>query len=86
MPNQIDLFKWSIPFLLDKVVDIIRVINTRSGKGTPTPKSEEINNADFTLIVKSTCPTLIKEQRKFRILKKKLLAVSRFGRILFLLR
>jgi len=51
LPGQIDLFKWSIPFLLDKVVDIIKIINSRSGKGTPTPKSNEIANADFSYIV-----------------------------------
>lgn len=54
LPGQIDLFKWSIPFLLDKVVDIIRVINSRS-KGTPLDR--EIDNADFSLIVNSKLET-----------------------------
>jgi len=45
-----DLFKWSIPFLMDKVSEIIKAL---SKKCTLTPKStKEIENIDFSKMLK----------------------------------
>lgn len=82
LPGQIDLFKWSIPFLVDKIADMIKVISTRSSKGTPTPNSNEIANADFSLIINAKSLEVSDESRKYRIIKTKLIAIARFSRIL----
>lgn len=45
LPGNIDLFKWSIPFLMEKIGDIIRTINKR---GVMTPGTEkELDNINF---------------------------------------
>ena len=43
-----DLFKWSFPFLIDKVIDMVVAINRAAANDALTPNAErEIENMDF---------------------------------------
>ena len=45
LPGGIDLFKWSIPFLMEKVTDMLRQVATKMGKLPPVTE-KEIANTD----------------------------------------
>lgn len=45
LPGGIDLFKWSIPFLMEKVTDMLRHVATKMGK-LPAITEQEIKSTD----------------------------------------
>lgn len=46
LPGGIDLFKWSIPFLMEKVTEMLSQVATKMGKLTPVTE-KEIKDVDF---------------------------------------
>jgi len=47
LPNDIDLFQWSIPFLMEKVTDMLQSIAIKNKAITPISE-KEINDIDFS--------------------------------------
>jgi hypothetical protein len=90
-----DLFKWSFPFLIDKVIDMVIAINKAAANDALTPNSErEIENMDFKKMLQLEAikckpqPTPKEEASriKYRKLRAKCQAWARFNRILLTLR
>lgn len=47
LPGDLDLFQWSIPFLLDKVADMLIKLSDRSEDPTPRSTAKAIENMSF---------------------------------------
>lgn len=46
LPNDMDLFKWSVPFLMEKVMDMLFHLSTKNSKMEPI-KDEELDKLDI---------------------------------------
>jgi serine/threonine-protein phosphatase 2B catalytic subunit len=100
LPGNIDVFKWSMPFLVDKIGDIIKVIYKRKVADSPA-LAREFGHMNLKALLKEQAA---KEQKmvlsdsgsqkvmsgkqvkKYRIVRAKLIAMSRFIRCLKVLR
>jgi serine/threonine-protein phosphatase 2B catalytic subunit len=94
LPGNIDLFKWSIPFLMDKVSEIIKSINKRGSTPFTPTSQKQLEEMDFHKMleqqaIKFKKPLTPQEQAKVtrnRRLRAKVSSFARFARLLKLLR
>ena len=83
LPNFMDVFTWSLPFVGEKITDmLIAILNTcskeeleddtpvSSGPGSPPPTNMDVDSSDF----------------KRRAIKNKILAIGRLSRVFQVLR
>ncbi|EJD43398.1 Metallo-dependent phosphatase [Auricularia subglabra TFB-10046 SS5] len=80
LPNFMNAFTWSLPFVGEKITDmLIAVLNCCS--------KEELEGSDEELQVSPTAPTILQPQDERRkVIKNKILAVGRMARVFALLR
>ncbi|KAG6332340.1 hypothetical protein ID866_6750 [Astraeus odoratus] len=77
LPNFMDVFTWSLPFVGEKITDmLVAVLNTCS--------KEELEESDEESLVSPTQTEETVERRK--VIKNKILAVGRMARVFALLR
>lgn len=97
LPGQIDLFAWSVPFLIEKVRDMIFVMNRKAINNEMEPMSpcspftqKDLANLNRLLQDQAFKPALTPEQEKkkklYRRLRAKVICIARFSRMLSVLR
>lgn len=79
MPGDIDLFTWSIPFLADKVTEMLFSIVGRNTAYSPA-SSKELEHIDFSKLLKDYGKEESKSERS-EILRTKVKSVARMARI-----
>lgn len=79
LPGDIDLFTWSIPFLADKVADMLFSIVGRNSAFSPQ-NSKELDHIDFSKLLKDYSKEESKSER-LEILRTKVKSVARMQRI-----
>jgi serine/threonine-protein phosphatase 2B catalytic subunit len=79
LPGGIDLFTWSIPFLADKVTEMLYSIVGRNTAYSPLC-STELDHIDFSKLLKDYSKEESKQERH-EILKTKVRSVARLSRI-----
>ena len=79
LPGDIDLFKWSIPFLAEKVTEMLFSIVGRNAAYSPA-NSKELEHIDFSKLLKDYSKEESKSERR-DILRAKILSVGRMARI-----
>jgi serine/threonine-protein phosphatase 2B catalytic subunit len=80
LPNFMDVFTWSLPFVGEKITDmLVAVLNTCSKE-----ELEEENSEDEAIMSPTTRSEESAERRK--VIKNKILAVGRMARVFALLR
>lgn len=90
LPNDMDLFKWSVPFLMEKVSDMLFHLTAKNSKIEPI-KDEEIEKVDLHNLLQEQA---VQEQpkpyfadasdakkHKMQVLRKKILVFARMNRI-----
>ncbi|KAL4073687.1 Metallo-dependent phosphatase-like protein [Scleroderma yunnanense] len=78
LPNFMDVFTWSLPFVGEKITDmLVAVLNTCT--------KEELEESDEESLVSPIVPQLDTLERR-KIIKNKILAVGRMARVFALLR
>lgn len=85
LPNDIDLFQWSIPFLMEKVTDMLQSIAIKNKAITPISE-KEINDIDFSeLLTKEMTiqnqQVKTEKEKKMQVLRTKVKAFARMNRI-----
>ena len=79
LPGDIDLFTWSMPFLAEKITDMLfNIIGTNDSFSPKTAK--EIDNVDLTKVLKDShqAPD---EESKINSLRNKVKSIARLQRI-----
>lgn len=79
LPGDIDLFTWSIPFLADKVTEMLYSIIGRNVAYSPA-NSKELEHIDFSKLLKDYNKEESKIERS-EILRTKVKTVARMARI-----
>jgi serine/threonine-protein phosphatase 2B catalytic subunit len=79
LPGGIDLFTWSIPFLADKVAEMLFSIVGRNQTYSPA-SSKELEHIDFSKLLKDYSKVESKSER-LEILRTKVKSVARLSRI-----
>jgi len=79
LPGDIDLFTWSIPFLAEKVSEMLLYIVGRNSAYSPA-NSKELEHIDFSKLLKDYSKEESKSER-FEILRTKVKTVARMSRI-----
>ena len=93
LPGQIDLFAWSVPFLIEKVRDMILVMNRKAMNNDNEPMSpcspftqKDMANLNRLLKDQAFKPALTPEQEQkrklYRRIRIKIVALARFFRML----
>ncbi|KAJ6555226.1 Metallo-dependent phosphatase [Mycena sp. CBHHK59/15] len=81
LPNFMDVFTWSLPFVGEKITDmLVAVLNTC----TKEELDDELDTASVTSPTSPTSPEESIERRK--VIKNKIMAVGRMARVFALLR
>ena len=78
MPNDIDLFTWSIPFLAEKVTEMLYAIVGNNNYYSPR-SSKELENIDFSQLLKDS--SKVEGEARKEILRTKVRTVARLTRI-----
>lgn len=78
MPGDIDLFSWSIPFLAEKVTEMLYSIVGSNQAFSPV-SSRELENIDFQQLLKDSSKET--GESKLEILRTKVKTVARLTRI-----
>ncbi|KAJ7289409.1 serine/threonine-protein phosphatase 2B catalytic subunit A1 [Mycena rebaudengoi] len=83
LPNFMDVFTWSLPFVGEKITDmLVAVLNTCT--------KEELEDEDVAMISSPTSPvsptSAEESQERRKVIKNKILAVGRMSRVFALLR
>ena len=97
LPGQIDLFAWSVPFLIEKVRDMIMVMNRKAINNDNEPMSpcspftkKDLATLNSLLKDQASKPALTPDQEKkhklYRRIRVKIIAFARFVRMLTVLR
>lgn len=92
LPGDIDLFEWSLPYLIDKTIEIMRAVNRRAIAAEKIGGSEAMNKQDFQQLFQSEIEKFyggketIELQKRWRFMRAKMRAWARFNRILRILR
>jgi serine/threonine-protein phosphatase 2B catalytic subunit len=76
LPGDIDLFTWSIPFLAEKVTEMLFAIVGQNNNYSPK-SAKDLEKIDFTQLLKDPS----KEHDKKEILRTKVMAVARLQRL-----
>ena len=79
LPNDIDLFTWSIPFLAEKVTEMLYAIVGSNNAYSPM-SAKELEQIDFSKLVKDSTKEQDSESRK-EILRAKVRTVARMQRM-----
>lgn len=79
LPGDLDLFSWSIPFLAEKVAEMLFSIVGSNSAYSPT-SAKELEKIDFTKLMKDYGATAEKKERS-EILRTKVKTVARLTRI-----
>ncbi len=79
LPGDIDLFAWSIPFLADKVTEMLFSIVGRNASYSPA-SSKELEHIDFSKLLKDYNKEASKAERG-EILRAKVRSVARLSKI-----
>ncbi|KIJ99106.1 hypothetical protein K443DRAFT_680256 [Laccaria amethystina LaAM-08-1] len=79
LPNFMDVFTWSLPFVGEKITDmLVAVLNTCT--------KEELEESDDELAMMSPATAHREQTERRKIIKNKILAVGRMARVFALLR
>ncbi|PPQ88534.1 hypothetical protein CVT25_009914 [Psilocybe cyanescens] len=79
LPNFMDVFTWSLPFVGEKITDmLVAVLNTCT--------KEELEESDEDLAVMSPTAAVAESAERRKIIKNKIMAVGRMARVFALLR
>lgn len=78
LPGDIDLFTWSLPFLAEKVTEMLYAIVGANTAFSPR-SAKELDNIDFGKIMKD--PAKESGEEKLEILRTKVRTVARLQRI-----
>lgn len=79
LPGDIDLFTWSVPFLADKVLEMLYSIVGRNQAYSPA-NSKELDHIDFSKLIKDYTKEESKSERA-EILRTKVKTIARMSRI-----
>lgn len=79
LPGDIDLFSWSIPFLADKVTEMLFYIVGRNAAFSPKSQ-KELDQIDFSKLLQDYSKTDSKSARH-EILRTKVRSVARISRM-----
>lgn len=74
LPGDIDLFTWSLPFLAEKVTEMLFAIVGLNTAYSPR-SAKELDNIDFSKIFKD--PAKVNGEEKIEILRTKVKTVAR---------
>ena len=74
LPGDIDLFTWSIPFLAEKVTEMLFAI-VGSNQAFSPMSAKELENIDFSQLMKDT--TQVEKKERNEILRTKVKTVAR---------
>ncbi|KAK7439818.1 3',5'-cyclic-nucleotide phosphodiesterase (PDEase) (3':5'-CNP), variant 2 [Stygiomarasmius scandens] len=81
LPNFMDVFTWSLPFVGEKITDmLVAVLNTC------TKEELEESDDEETMIPSPTSPIIDEQGERRKVIKNKILAVGRVARVFALLR
>ncbi|KAF8970438.1 Metallo-dependent phosphatase-like protein [Flammula alnicola] len=79
LPNFMDVFTWSLPFVGEKITDmLVAVLNTCT--------KEELEESDDDLAIMSPTRAAAESAERRKIIKNKIMAVGRMARVFALLR
>lgn len=79
LPNFMDVFTWSLPFVGEKITDmLVAVLNTCT--------KEELEESDDELAMMSPATAHAEQTERRKIIKNKIMAVGRMARVFALLR
>ncbi|KAJ7201571.1 serine/threonine-protein phosphatase 2B catalytic subunit A1 [Mycena pura] len=82
LPNFMDVFTWSLPFVGEKITDmLVAVLNTCTKE-----ELEEEEDDEATLVSSPTSVTSEESVERRKVIKNKILAVGRMSRVFALLR
>ncbi|KAJ7718693.1 serine/threonine-protein phosphatase 2B catalytic subunit A1 [Mycena maculata] len=80
LPNFMDVFTWSLPFVGEKITDmLVAVLNTCT-------KEELEDDEDATMVSSPVSPTSEDSVERRKVIKNKIMAVGRMARVFALLR
>ncbi|KAF9486267.1 serine/threonine-protein phosphatase 2B catalytic subunit A1 [Pholiota conissans] len=79
LPNFMDVFTWSLPFVGEKITDmLVAVLNTCT--------KEELDQSDDDLAIMSPTTAAAESAERRKVIKNKIMAVGRMARVFALLR
>jgi len=85
LPNGLDLFSWSLPFLADKIGDMMDHIvkKTNVVANNQLEVVRRASDVDFAVIKKKLVDAQVEEhEKKIQRLKTKVMTIARFNRML----
>lgn len=86
LPQGMDLFKWSVPFLIEKIGDMMEHLLKKS-RAPELTSGDSLDDASVTAILQEQAKEAAiseadRKRRRREVLKNKILFVGRMGRML----
>ncbi|KAH8796250.1 Metallo-dependent phosphatase-like protein [Flagelloscypha sp. PMI_526] len=87
LPNFMDVFTWSLPFVGEKITDmLVAVLNTCTAEELEEPDEEALSDTVYGSSAEPSDTSSVEDGDRKKVIRNKIMAVGRMARVFALLR